>query len=152
MIEYINDALVVNHFPRQSSRALQTLLEQHEHEVDISDWPEPVKEAITSYRDMRNTLLKEDLARQKENWKKGRPDEKERKQAWLGYGVYREKNEMKQSNQLLKDYGNGIRKMENRLFKEQNKLLKILEDLFVYMELPESGITVVTINPGAKGR
>jgi len=150
MVEYIKGELRRSNVQRPDDRTLKILLEQPEDEVDILDWPLSVTQAITSYRDMRNRLLKEELKRQKESWKSGRPDDKERKQEWAGYGVYREKNEMKHNNQLLKDYGAGIRKMEDRLFREQNKLLAILDNLFVYMELPESGITVITINPKLK--
>ena len=90
--------------------------------------------------------MKDELTAQKNRWLTGNPDEKQRKHEVGGRGVYRETYSMKDNEQLHK-YVAGIKAMEDDLFKAQKKLLRVLDMLFVYIQLPESGTKVITINP-----
>jgi hypothetical protein len=147
VIEYINDNLRNNGLHTESDGALKTLLEQRpDPSAEIDTWPDNLKTYITEYRATRHRMLKDELTTHQKRWLAGNPDEKQRKHEVGGRGVYRETYSMKNNEQLHK-YVAGIKVMENNLFKAQQKLLRVLDMLFVYIQLPESGTKVITINP-----
>ena len=147
VIEYINDYLRREGLRTHSSTDLDTLLQQlPDPSGEIEDWPANLKNYIAEYRTLRRGKLEHELTSQKKRWLAGNPDDKQRERGAQGSGVYRQASGMK-DNAHLEKYVEGIKAMEKGLFKAQKKLLRVLDELFVYIQLPESGTKAITINP-----